>query len=136
MRWRTAGSAASDDGHRRIGVDSRVYLSSRLAVLYMTGHWPPAYVDHADGDPSNDRWLNLREATPARNTANMKRHKDNTSGWKGVRSISSDSGPRWLASIGVNRKRLHLGTFLTCEEAQAAYMAKAREVFKEFARSA
>lgn len=52
----------NDNGYRVIGVEGGVYRASHLAVLYMTGELPGEEVDHKDCDPTNDRWLNLREA--------------------------------------------------------------------------
>jgi HNH endonuclease len=38
------------------------YIAGRLAWLYMLGRWPDHEAKHADGDPANDRWGNLRAA--------------------------------------------------------------------------
>jgi hypothetical protein len=54
-----AGSQRAD-GVWQIRLDRGSYYANRLAWLYMTGHWPGSEVMHADGDPSNDRWANLR----------------------------------------------------------------------------
>jgi hypothetical protein len=69
--WRTvlsnrvrAGQVAgglNGDGYRLIMIDSVHYVASRLAWLWMTGHMPHHEVKHADGDPTNDRWENLRQ---------------------------------------------------------------------------
>lgn len=53
----------SYDGFVRIYVAGSVYLAHRLAFLYMTGAFPAHLVIHLDGDRSNNRWDNLREAT-------------------------------------------------------------------------
>lgn len=42
----------------------------------------------------------------------------------------------WCAHIRDHGKARHLGTFRTAEEAHAAYVAAAKEVFGEFARVA
>ena len=58
-------------GYWRLKVDGRSYLSSRLAVFYMTGEWPLSEIDHKDLDHANDRWNNLRPATHSQNIANQ-----------------------------------------------------------------
>lgn len=89
------------------------------------------FVDHINQDTLDNRRCNLRLATPAQNLANMGRHRDNTSGFKGVHRHSSGL---WAASICVNRKRTHIGYFRNPKDAARAYDAKARELRGEFAR--
>jgi|SRR5262249_13953776 len=60
---RTSGVAGHHDrawkGYVCIAVDGRKYRAQRLAFLYMTGDWPPAQIDHINGDTSDNRWANL-----------------------------------------------------------------------------
>src|SRR5271168_635905 len=42
----------------------------RLAWLYVTGEWPAKEVDHINLIKSDNRWANLREATPSQNLGN------------------------------------------------------------------
>jgi hypothetical protein len=121
-------------GYIVIGLDSVLYQASRLAFLYMTGEWPAEYVDHIDGDPKNNRWDNLRAATPLQNQANMKRPKHNTSGFKGV-YFCKQAG-MWRARIRSAGKTKHLGLFQTPEVAHAAYVEAAQIINGEFARAA
>ena len=98
----------------------------------MTGEWCSAVIDHRDGDPSNNRWDNLRRATVSQNNANRRLHRNNKCGFKGV--VQNPWG-RFIASIYKNGRRIHLGMFATPEAAHAAYVAAARELFGEFARA-
>lgn len=91
-------------------------------------------IDHKDGNPANNRWDNLREATDSQNLANSKLAKNNTSGAKGV-WLEKATG-RWNSYITVRGKRIYLGTYDTVAEAGAAYEASARLHFGEFARAA
>jgi hypothetical protein len=115
-----------------IAIDGCDYKSSRLAWLYMTGRWPTLDVDHRDGNPRNDSWANLREATDSQNTANKKRPSNNSSGFKGV--CWAKDRRKWGAQIGFHYRKIHLGFFDTPEAAHEAYKAKARELFGEYAR--
>src|SRR5258708_29459456 len=80
---KVAGNIAAD-GYRKIRIDRVLYISSRLAFLYMIGGWPKEEMDHIDRDSSNDRWVNLREATGYENKYNCSLRSDNTTGYKGV----------------------------------------------------
>ena len=120
--------------YRKIVIEGRDYQAHRLAVLYMTGAMPPSAIDHRDRDGLNNRWGNLRHATPSQNSANAKRPATNTSGFKGVTELKKYG--KWQAAIKKGGKSIYLGVFPTPEEAHDAYVAKARELFGEYARAA
>ena len=121
------------DGRRAIQIDERIYLSSRLAVLYMTGVWPPHDVDHEDTDESNDRWSNLRPATRSQNSCNRNITGKNKSGYKGVSWFERDKN--WLAKIQIGRKQIYLGYFDDPAKAHEAYCLAAAEYHGAFART-
>jgi len=129
------GAVAGSIGHygyRAIRIDQRDHRAARLAFFYMIGEWPAQVVDHIDGDRSNDRWANLRAATPSQNCANSKRRSDQMHA-KGV--SFNKNARRWSASIQANGEARHLGLFDTVEDASAAYATAARQAFGEFART-
>ena len=64
-----AGTLAVDR-YRKITIKRKKYRAHQLAWLYMTGEWCPLLIDHRDGDPSNNRWGNLRRATVSQSNAN------------------------------------------------------------------
>ena len=103
------------------------YRAHRLAWFYMTGNWPKEQIDHINLNKSDNRWINLREATQKQNSANCPVKRTSKSGIKCV----SQRGKKWRVKIG-NR---WLGTFSTAEEASAAYQKAAKEAFGEFART-
>jgi len=123
----------SPQGRFIIGIEGKRYVASRLAVLYMTGRWPRALVDHANRNPRDNRWSNLREASSSENLHNMRMRDNNQVGLKGV-ILCRDTG-RYRARINVNYRDIHLGRFDTAEEAHAAYIAAAKKHFGEFARA-
>lgn len=120
-------------GYVEISVDRRRYQAHRLAWLYMTGAHPKDLIDHINMVTDDNRFVNLREATHSQNKANAGRHRDNSTGRKGVYRTATG---RYHAMIGVKGKQHCLGTFSTVEEAGEAYMAGAREHFGNFARAA
>lgn len=111
-----------------ICIDHKQHRAHRLAWLYMTGKWPEDMLDHRDGDGSNNRFANLREATGAQNSQapNKRMLPQNTSGYTGVSTKKGRN--KWNASIAVNRRRIYLGSFSTAEEASAAYLAAKRRL--------
>lgn len=90
-------------------------------------------IDHTNGNPSDDRWSNLRQANYSTNGANSKRwRKKQKSTPKGV-TFDKARG-LYAARIKVNYKTINLGRFKTRRAAHAAYMVAARTHFGEFAR--
>ena len=120
-------------GSVHIRVDRSTYLAHQLAYFYMTGRWGRPMIDHRDGNSTNNRWSNLRRATPAQNSANRRRSRRNRSGYKGV-SLCHGSKRRWRAVI-YKKRQIHLGTFATPEAAHAAYVVAAPKVHGKFART-
>lgn len=119
-------------GYIVIRMDNAYYYGHRLARLYMTGEWPPRHVDHINMCRADNRWSNLRDATPSQNHANTRASRSGTSGFKGVSACRD----KWQAHIRIDGRKAHLGTFATREEAHAAYAAAAPLVYGEFARAA
>jgi hypothetical protein len=113
-----------------ICIDREFVLAHRLAWFYVNGRWPKHHIDHINGDPSDNRIANLREATASQNLANQRLSAANTSGFKGVKRNRA----KWAAKIVVNQKHIHVGNYDTPEEANEAYRAAARRYFGEFAR--
>lgn len=68
-------------GRTLISVESKRHFADRLAFLYMTGEWPTHEVRHANEQPDDDRWSNLRDEpkpevdAKARNAAARRRRK-------------------------------------------------------------
>jgi hypothetical protein len=116
-------------GYIVIGFKGQNYYAHRVAWFVQTGDDPALPIDHADGAKANNRWANLRLATNSQNAANRPARARRL---KGV----SQSGERFTATIGYQGRAQHIGTFDTADEAHAAYLAKAKELFGEFARAA
>jgi hypothetical protein len=105
-------------GYIALRINGVRYLAHRVAWLYATGEWPINQIDHRNGVRTDNRWDNFREATQLQNSQNLKTKRSNKSGFQGVHW--SDHHKKWLASIKVARKNIHLGTFDSAEEAHAA----------------
>ena len=59
----TIAGAKNGRGYRQIRIDGRPYSASRLAWLYVIGKWPNSEIRYINGEPSDTRWANLRQAT-------------------------------------------------------------------------
>lgn len=110
-------------GYIQIGIDGRKYRAHRLAWLYVTGEWPKGEIDHINGDPADNRILNLRDVPNIVNQQNRSRPmKRNVTGFLGVSAWKG----RYKAAIHAAGRDRHLGTFDTPEEAHAAYVGAKR----------
>lgn len=125
-----AGGVSKRWGYRVIGIDGYLYRSARLAWYYVNKEWPLCEVDHEDLVRDHDWFDNLRLASSSQNNANRRARRDNKSGLNGAYFING----KWRAYIRHGRA-IYLGTFGSAEEAHAAYVAKAKELFGEFANS-
>lgn len=128
---RRAG-ASRDGGYVVIRIDYRLYRAHRLAWLYMRGRWPRTEIDHINGDPSDNRWANLRLATSSQQKINATRRKDNTSGYRGIWWEKRRS--HWIAEIIAGGQKHYLGSFATAKAAHAAYLKAAQRLHGKFAR--
>lgn len=119
------------DGYREIGVLGTLYRANRLAVLYMTGEMPAdKWVDHKNRNKADNRWCNLRVATPSQNMANVERRVNNTSGRSGVTWDAARG--KWRAQIRIGGVKKSLGRFVTKEEAIARVQSVAVAQWGEF----
>jgi HNH endonuclease len=145
FRWRVnrgsryyAGAKAgsiNSNGYIVIRIDGVLYSSHRIAMVYLTGDCPPE-VDHINLVRSDNRFENLRQATRAQNRMNSPTHKNNRVGIKGVHFRSRNGYRRpYEANIRIDGRLKNLGRFATADEAQAAYVAAAKECFGEFFRA-
>lgn len=112
-------------GYRQIGIDMTLYLSHRLAWVYMTGVWSAKEIDHINGVKVDNRFINLREATATQNQQNS-RSSRGSSVFRGV-SWSAYAN-KWNAKIRLNGKSQHLGYFEDENEAAEAYQSAQRRL--------
>lgn len=89
------------------------------------------FTDHRDGNGLDNRRSNLRACTVVENNRNRRRMQStNTSGYRGV--FWERSCGRWRAQISVNDKNVHLGVFMSKENAARAYEEASRRFYGEF----
>ena len=100
----------------------RLY-AHRIAWLFTYGYLPE-YLDHKNGNPSDNRLCNLRECNQQQNLLNSDQLK------RGV-----EKHGRWYrARVGARDKRVTIGSYATREEAQEAYNVYVTQMHGDFAR--
>lgn len=98
----------------------------------LTGCPPSMEVDHINNNRLDNRLCNLRICQPHSNTMNKQKCRGKCK-YKGVNVSNKSKTNPFRAEIKLNRKKIHLGSFPTQEDAARAYDLKARELFGEFA---
>lgn len=124
------------DGYRRIKINDKSYSSHRVIFLYHHGYLPE-FLDHIDGNRSNNNISNLRGATKQENGMNQKntksyKDKPTSSRFKGVGWHKQHE--KWQARIMINAKSKHIGYFDLEIEAALSYNRCAIKNFGEFAK--
>jgi len=108
------------------GKQSRFYMHRVLLGLDVG-----ELCDHEDSNGLNNQKSNIRKSTYSQNNTN-KRVKANKklSNFYGVYKAKN----RYKAAIGINKKTIHLGSFINEKDAALAYNSKALEVYGSFAK--
>lgn len=128
---RKAGTKAARRPYVQLSIGGKLYYAHRLAWLVVYGEFPKGQLDHINGDPSDNRIANLREATPRQNSANTRAHRDNKSGYKGIFKLKSG---KYMAAIKEDGRLNYLGVFDDPVVAYQRYSAEAIRIHGEFAR--
>lgn len=122
-------------GYLATAIDGSRQMVHRLVWVHVHGVWPRAFLDHINGDRSDNRIENLREATPEQNAWNSRSHVDSLIGVKGINVHNGRRKP-FQARIYRRGSMQSLGYYETLAEAKAAYEAADRVISGEFARVA
>ena len=112
--------------------ERRLYKTTNIKMHRFIMGFPPAMLDHRNGNTLDNRRGNLRLSTPSLNQANKKKQRGTFGKFKGVDFHKCEG--KWRARITKDKRCFCIGHFLTEEAAARAYDAKARELFGEFAR--
>jgi len=119
------------DGYVRVTIDGVREFLHRIITKCPKG----MTVDHINGNPLDNRRINLRICTARENVRNSRKQPGTVSKYKGVRfDRNGKRRKRWLAGIEESGKNTTIGRFHTEEEAALAYNKIAKERFGDFAK--
>ena len=93
--------------YKIVRLDGKFYRLHRLAFLYVTGRFPPQEVRFVDGNTLNLRWDNLKCADARDRARNQRLRYDSSTRVQGVHYDKRRK--KYVAYIGVNGKKVHLG---------------------------
>lgn len=104
-------------GHLQVRLNGKQYMAHRIAFAIWSGTDPGrAEVDHINGDPSDNRAVNLRTVTHDENHRNLKLDLRNKTGVPGVYLDKSGKYKVYIGS-GVGGRPKSVGTFESLSEA-------------------
>jgi len=126
-----AGTLDAATGYIKINIGGAPKSAHRIAWALTHHEWPVrGWIDHVNGDRTDNRLVNLRVGTQSQNMHNRGPTKLNTSGYKGVVRIPNG---KYMATIGLNYKTIYVGCFDTAKEAAAARAIAASKLLGEYA---
>jgi hypothetical protein len=116
-------------GYQKLSINSRQWLAHRLAWLYVTGEWPDQQIDHANRNKSDNRFANLRLATPSQNMANKTAYRHSRTG---VRGVHKRPNGKYRVQFSKNGRAVSFGDYETLEAARNAAISASAELHGEF----
>jgi hypothetical protein len=123
--WKTVG-----DRYVGLCVNGKKHLMHRMIFLYHHGYLPKC-IDHIDGDGSNNRIENLREATQSQNLMNVPGRSGTKSGMKNVYWHSKLH--KWAVHAKVGDKVKYFGLYEDIELAELVATEVRNKYHKQFA---
>lgn len=133
VKGRKAGRL-QPSGYVYIGINGKTYLAHRITWVILKGVYPSNQLDHINGNRSDNRIENLREATHLDNMRNKGLAVNNTSGKTGVNFNKADKV--WRVFIGSGKSVKYIGRFkcyeLAClarDEAEILYYGNFRRSY-------
>lgn len=104
-------------GYKVGGIYYRRQYAHRVVFAIHHGKWPEGEIDHINGNRSDNRIENLRDATSTMNRRNAARRSNNTSGFTGVKW--SEPSRKWQVTAGskANGTYVYLGTYASKADA-------------------
>ena len=124
----TVAGSKDNQGYLKITIQGQFFKAHRLAWLHVHGEWPKFEVDHINGNRSDNRIENLRDAPRGLNSQNERSARiSNRSGFLGVCSPTKID-KKFLAVISVAGKSIRLGRFDCAEDAHKCYVDAKRRL--------
>jgi hypothetical protein len=116
--------------YNNYGEGKNIRLHRILALAFIDNQYNKPCVDHIDNIRINNNLTNLRWCTIKENNRNRSINKRSTTNVKGVSYDISNN--KYRARIMIDGKQIHLGYFMTLEEAKLVRTKHSKEEFGEF----
>jgi hypothetical protein len=123
--WTTVGGK-----YVGVHINGKKEYMHRMIFLYHHGYLPK-YIDHIDGDGTNNRIENLRETTQSQNLMNVPGRKGTKSGIKNVYWHAKLK--KWTVQVKVGDKGKHFGLYDDIELAELVAIEVRNKYHKQFA---
>lgn len=128
-----AGCIDGSTGYVKVKCGGKMYYAHRIIWMMHKGQTNTT-IDHINGNPSDNRLENLREASKSQNQSNQKKSSKNTTGHKNVFFVPKLN--RWRVRVQIDGKRTDFGYHDSVEAAVIASEQARNQIHKEFARHA
>ena len=120
-------------GYLDVCIDNLKYRCHRIIWYMHTGTDPgDLWIDHINGNRSDNRICNLRLATGSENKQNGNIYRSNKSGFKGV--WWREDVQKWAVQIKMDGKLKKLGCYKSKLFAALVYARAAKRIYGEFWR--
>lgn len=130
-----AGSLSGKENRKYVSVSigNTEFRVHRIIWMLVTGSYPSNEIDHKNNISTDNRWINLREATSSQNNYNQRIRSNNISGFKGVGKKPDTK--KYRARITINGLEKYLGSFSTPEEAYSKYCEASKQLHGQFSNT-
>lgn len=128
--WKPTGSL-DKGGYLTTGLNGKVYKTHRLIFL-MHHNYLPEFIDHIDGNRTNNNIDNLRAATKSQNARNHKVYVTSKSKYSGV--TYNARAQKWAARAQLKGKRYFLGYYHVPEDAHGVVLTFKQKHYEGFVR--
>lgn len=99
-----------------------------LLHRYIMNNPEGMFIDHINHNKADNRKMNLRIVTSQENAMNRKMQSNNKSGFTGVHRHQN----KWIATIGLNRVKIQLGSYDDIEDAFNARKEAEKKYFGDY----
>lgn len=120
------------NGYMRMPINYDMFVIHRVIWKWHNGD-EPEFIDHINGNRSDNRIENLRSCSKSDNRHNSGMNKNNTSGYNGVNYYNYGKTPKWTWAFTVDGVR-YSGYCSSLKSAVLAYCSKAEEINPVFMR--
>jgi hypothetical protein len=117
-------------GYLTVTLNDKILKVHRLVFLLHYGYLPK-YIDHINGNRSDNRIENLREATASQNCLNRSVQSNNKANIKNVSWHKRDK--KWQVFVTVDKKSKYFGSFKDLELADLVAQEARDKFHKEYA---